>query len=121
MLRSPLLVTGHVLTVDVIGLVHKMVGEWEEYKNTQSWTKSVKNFTLCCTRGTQPVNVASGWPLPDQCCYVQTRNVPVTLQHCFLGGGGSILTALVFGVKYSKMKHRRCIFLNIFVQDCWLL
>ena len=24
----------------------------------------------------------------------------------------------VFGVKYSKMKHTRCIFLNIFVQDC---
>ena len=38
----------------------------------QSWTKSVKNFTLCYTRGTHPVNLASWWPLPpplpDQCC-----------------------------------------------------
>ena len=30
----------------------------------QSWTKSVKNFTLCYTRGTHPVNLASWWPLP---------------------------------------------------------
>ena len=38
----------------------------------QSWTKSVKNFTLCYARGTHPVNLASWWPfpppLPDQCC-----------------------------------------------------
>ena len=30
----------------------------------QSWTKSVKNFTLCYARGTHPVNLASWWPLP---------------------------------------------------------
>ena len=27
---------------------------------------------------------------------------------------------MVFGVKYSKIKHTRCIFVNIFVQDCIL-
>ena len=36
----------------------------------------------------------------------------------FLGGGESIWSVRVFGVKYCKMKHTRCIFLNIFVQDC---
>ena len=30
----------------------------------QSWTKNVKNFTLCHARGTHPVNLASWWPLP---------------------------------------------------------
>ena len=66
------------------------------------------------------IMVAPPQPLPDQCCYVWTRNVSVTLQHFLLGGGGggSILTVPVFGVKYSRMKHTRCIFLNIFVQDC---
>ena len=32
--------------------------------------------------------------------------------------GGSILSELGFRGKYSKIKHTRCIFLNIFVQDC---
>ena len=36
----------------------------------------------------------------------------------FLGGGGSILSEPSFRGKYSKIKHIRCIFLNIFVQDC---
>ena len=36
----------------------------------------------------------------------------------FLGGGVSILSKLGFGRKYSKTKHTRFIFLNIFVQDC---
>ena len=34
------------------------------------------------------------------------------------GGGGSILSEPGFRGKYSKMKRIRCIFLNIFVQDC---
>ena len=36
MLRSPLPVIGHVLTIDVIGLVEKMVGG---IKNTDSYTR----------------------------------------------------------------------------------
>ena len=34
------------------------------------------------------------------------------------GGGGSILSKPGFSGKYSKIRHRTCIFLNIFVQDC---
>ena len=38
----------------------------------------------------------------------------------FLGGGGgvSILSELGFRGKDEKMRHTRCIFLNISVQDC---
>ena len=36
----------------------------------------------------------------------------------FWGGGGSILSKPGFRGKCSKIRHRMCIFLNIFVQDC---
>ena len=36
----------------------------------------------------------------------------------FWGGGGSILSKPGFRGKCSKIRHRTCIFLNIFVQNC---
>ena len=36
------------------------------------------------------------------------------------GGGGSISSEPGFRGKYSKIRHTRCIFLNIFAQDCSL-
>ena len=90
----------------------------------QSWTKSVKNFALSYTQETHPAYLAPWWPLPPplpgQCCLVGCKNVRATLQHCFLGGRGSILSEPGFRGKYSKIKHITCIFLNIFVQDCRL-
>ena len=91
----------------------------------QSWTKSVQNHALSYSQETHPVNLAPWWPLPPplpgQCCLVGSKNVLATLQHCFFWvgeGRGSILSELGFRGKYSKIRHTRCIFLNIFVQDC---
>ena len=36
-------------------------------------------------------------------------------------GGGSILSEPGFRGKYSKIRHTRCIFLDIFAQDCSLV
>ena len=61
-------------------------------------------------------------PLPGQCCLVRSKNVSVTRQLCFFGGGGgSILSEPGFRGKYSKIRLTRCLFLNIFVQDCRLV
>ena len=44
MLRSPLLVIGHILTVDILGLVQKMVGG-PEYNNTGSYSRRSLPFS----------------------------------------------------------------------------
>ena len=90
----------------------------------QSWTKSVKNFTLPYAQETHPVNLASLWPLPpplpwsmllsqEQKC----SGLPPKL-FFWRRVGGSILSKPGFRGKYSKIKLTRRIFLNIFVQNC---
>ena len=44
MLRSPLLVIGHILTVDILGLVQKMFGG-PEYNNTGSYSRRSLPFS----------------------------------------------------------------------------
>ena len=91
----------------------------------QSRTKSVKNFALSYSKETRPTNLAPWWPLlppfPGQCCLVGSKNVPAKLQHFFVyegEEGGSTLSERGFRGTYSKIRHTRCILLNIFVQDC---
>ena len=94
----------------------------------QSWTKSVKNFALSYSQKTHPANMAPCDPSPSpptppwsvlfspqQKCFGHTSTL------FFLGGGGSILSEPGFRGKYFKIRLTRCLFLNIFVQDCRLV
>ena len=94
----------------------------------QSWTKSVKNFALSYSQKTHPANMAPCDPSPSpptppwsvlfspqQKCFGHTSTL------FFWGGGGSILSEPGFRGKYSKIRLTRCLFLNIFVQDCRLV
>ena len=47
MLRSPVLVIGQVLTIDIIALVKKMVGE---IQNTGCYSRRSLPFSLACSR-----------------------------------------------------------------------
>ena len=103
---------------------------WDTVQNFNAVTvstildkKCYKFYTLLYTE-THPMNLASWWPLPNPSLISVVTSGPEMFRWPFNifywggGGGGSILTVPVFGVKYSRMKHTRCIFLNIFVQDC---
>ena len=94
----------------------------------QSWTKSVKNFALSYSQKTHPANMAPCDPSPSpptppwsvlfspqQKCFGHTSTL------FFWGGGGSILSEPGFRGKYFKIRLTRCLFLNIFVQDCRLV
>ena len=50
------------------------------------------------------IMVAPPQPLPDQCCYVWTRNVSVTLQHFLLGGGEGEVSWLYQSLEWSILE-----------------
>lgn len=77
----------------------------------QSWTKSVKNFapflpTECISHrfGTAMAHLIPS-PHPSQSCLVHVRNNPPRLQHCFLGGRGSICNCQCFHKLYLETRH----------------
>ena len=90
--------------------------------------QKVLRIALSYSQKTHPANMAPCDPSPSpptppwsvlfspqQKCFGHTSTL------FFLGGGGSILSEPGFRGKYSKIRLTRCLFLNIFVQDCRLV
>ena len=94
-------------------------------RSRPQWTKNLKNFALSCSQETHPANLAPWWPLPSprpgQCCLGGSKNVPATLQLCFLGGEEEVswVNRALEG-SILKLDIQRAFFLT-FLSKIWIV